>query len=351
MYGDDNLFESMVNDFEAVENDPKKNIEEKRFKVEYIAAGGKYVTTNVGAPSEGQVEAVLKDIEGENNVRKIVSIESVTDEAKVDEAEDVCGHCGYEGEMGEIEDTDDSGNVGVFPKCPKCGERASDIALYWKDKDDADEMCGKKHEAIVDEEEVKEGVTKQDLLDIANTRLGWAVAEQLKPILDDPTVDGIENAELNHNAVKMIYHFVKDRDDEWSKDATMAIIDWVEEGYGDPEILEAEESNKGNRMYGDKTEFENRINDFEAIEADEKKDEEIVEEEAPVDEDSEVDKEDGWPGHELNLDLPKHVLKELQDAWELIGSHDSDSEVRIMADEKAAIYYEAWEKAPEDARR
>ena len=85
------------------------------------------------------------------------------------------------------------------------------------------------------ESKVDEDV-KSDLIDIGKSKLGWAVAEQLK---DDPTVDGIESAELNSNAVRMIYQFLKPRPEEEAKEATEAIEEWVEEGYGDPDVLES----------------------------------------------------------------------------------------------------------------
>ena len=87
-----------------------------------------------------------------------------------------------------------------------------------------------------EKEAVKE--SSSDLVDIANTRLGWSVAEQLKSILDNPTPTGIEDAELNSNAVRLIYRFLKNRSEEEAKAAVEAIEDWVKEGLGDPDVLE-----------------------------------------------------------------------------------------------------------------
>lgn len=91
--------------------------------------------------------------------------------------------------------------------------------------------------------EVKED-TKSDLVDIANTRLGWAVAEQLKSILDNPTPEGIEDAELNANAIRLIYDFLRSKPDKLSLEAKAAIEDWVEKGWGDPSVLESEEADE-----------------------------------------------------------------------------------------------------------
>lgn len=63
-------------DEEELPRESKKiKVNEKQFIVNYITAGGGHREVTVGAPSEEEVESILKDAVGYNNVRKIVSIE------------------------------------------------------------------------------------------------------------------------------------------------------------------------------------------------------------------------------------------------------------------------------------
>jgi len=87
--------------------------------------------------------------------------------------------------------------------------------------------------------------SRSDLVDICSARCGWAVADQLEKILENPTAEGIDAANLNQNAVKMIYELVEFRKDEESVLVKNAIESWVKEGFGDPKVIEsklAEES-------------------------------------------------------------------------------------------------------------
>lgn len=58
---------------------------------------------------------------------------------------------------------------------------------------------------------------EKDLLDIAENRMGWAVAEQLKHVLEGKPFD-----DQNPNALRMISDFLKGRDDE-------ELADWAAE--------------------------------------------------------------------------------------------------------------------------
>jgi len=78
-----------------------------------------------------------------------------------------------------------------------------------------------------------------DLVDIANSRLGWAVAQQLEKILENPTSEGIDEAGLNLNAIKLIYQLVKTRKDDESELVKSAIEAWVEAGFGPSEVVES----------------------------------------------------------------------------------------------------------------
>ena len=91
---------------------------------------------------------------------------------------------------------------------------------------------------VLDEEEV-------DLIAICESQEGWAVAEQLGNILiatQSPAskwAEEIEAADLNPNAVRIIYDFCSKRRDrfEAADRVCTAIEMWVEEGYGDVDVL------------------------------------------------------------------------------------------------------------------
>lgn len=127
------------------------------------------------------------------------------------------------------------------PVCKKCNKKhwPFEKCSVKKSEEKPTKESVEADEAEKEKEEVKEN--SSDLVDIANSRLGWAVAEQLKKILDVPTAEGIDDAELNPNAVRMIYRFVADRTDDDSETAKAAIEDWVEDGLGDPSVLEGKE--------------------------------------------------------------------------------------------------------------
>jgi len=105
---------------------------------------------------------------------------------------------------------------------------------YYDEKDNRVVLVKKESSESKTNEDVK-----SDLVDICRSREGWAVAEQLKKILENPTVDGIEDAELNHNAIRLIYRFLKRRSEEEATEAAEAIEDWVEADYGDPDIIKS----------------------------------------------------------------------------------------------------------------
>jgi len=82
--------------------------------------------------------------------------------------------------------------------------------------------------------------SSQDLVDILATHEGWAVAEQFKKILDNPTSEGIEDAELNPNAVRIIYRFLNKRaGDVTADEVAEAIEKWVEKGWGPEDVIES----------------------------------------------------------------------------------------------------------------
>ncbi len=197
MFGDDNLFEKLVRDGEAVEADENKNVDEA-------------------------VRGELPNYDYDTSDEELSRIYTMADELYVNASD---------------EDKDYLQKV------------MDEIMLFTnqheRDKElDAMELGRPTGESKTNEKaRTKEGIkqeikdTKRDLLDIANTRLGWAVAEQLKTILDNPTKEGIEDGELNSNAVKLIYDFLRSKPDKLSLEAKAAIEDWVEEGWGDPDVL------------------------------------------------------------------------------------------------------------------
>ena len=169
-----------------------------------------------------------------------------------------------------------------------------DSTLFEGQMKDFQEIENDPNKNVDGQDEVKKD-TKSDLLDIANTQLGWAVADQLKKILENPNKYGIDDADLNPNAVKMIYKFVYRRDDEDSQAVRVAIEDWVEEGWGDPDVLGGlepresktnkeevkEEENKVDTVSNDPS-FERTVDEFAQIENDtnknvDERDEELLE--------------------------------------------------------------------------
>jgi hypothetical protein len=90
-----------------------------------------------------------------------------------------------------------------------------------------------------------EEISREDYLDIANSRLGWAVAQQLKSILDATTPEDIEDAELNHNAIRMIYRFALNRTDDLSAQIVDALEAWEYAEYGELGESKVEEGSGG----------------------------------------------------------------------------------------------------------
>lgn len=78
-----------------------------------------------------------------------------------------------------------------------------------------------------------------DLVDRCKARYGWVAAKQLKTILDNPTADGIEGAILDKNVLRIVYKFLKQREEEVAVEATKAIEDWVKEYEEPPSVLES----------------------------------------------------------------------------------------------------------------
>jgi hypothetical protein len=105
----------------------------------------------------------------------------------------------------------------------------------WYNEDEYQIILLKK---AVESKEVNEDES-DDLVSILSTKEGWAVAEQAKRIFENPTAEGIEDAELNANAVKYIYRFLKTRNESLAVEAREAIEDWVDRDWGDPAVLES----------------------------------------------------------------------------------------------------------------
>lgn len=270
MLGEDTLFERQLKDFQEIENDPNRNVDEREdlLRDQRLYALELLTTTKLNNP---QIQRKLQDKFGldaeeseevlnfalgeEDGIGESKTNEQGDDLAKVDEDFEK-----FEGKGIELGDTvqimDLEGNTTPVPEATVYamdealgddGDMHLTIEVTGSDNEDEQEwyredqyqiiLLKKVGESETDEQEVKED-TKSDLLDIANSKLGWAVAEQLKSILDTPSPEGIEEAELNHNAIRMIYRFLKERPEAEAKNAVEAIEWWVDEGYGDPDIIE-----------------------------------------------------------------------------------------------------------------
>lgn len=69
MYGDDNLFESMINDFEAIEKDPNKNIEEQReISVGWDINGKKLTKGDMAFTDDGKVQGKVVAVWNDGSV-------------------------------------------------------------------------------------------------------------------------------------------------------------------------------------------------------------------------------------------------------------------------------------------
>ncbi|MHA1288850.1 MAG: hypothetical protein ACTSPB_15775, partial [Candidatus Thorarchaeota archaeon] len=184
------------------------------------------MTTGNDANFENLIDKIAKDVDADE--------QEVTESAEVDDTDSIVESV-EENAMGSTEDTPFNQTLHEFQKV----ELDPD-----KNKDDGSSDITPAQAVTVFEKTLEkcqhaldESEEWSDLVAIAKSKLGWAVAQQMEKILEDPTADGIEAAELNTNAVEMIYKFVGPRTDSSSKEVAQAIQDWVEEGYGDPSIL------------------------------------------------------------------------------------------------------------------
>jgi len=278
MYGDETLFEKQIRDFEAIEKDPNRNVDEQEevntigVLASKLISGGyvqvddpELVTKDLALLTDDELDQLEKAVAADDKEKidlLMVEIDKRIPESKTNEDVVSSEQRRSESQVGKF---------GVF------GYDENDNNVYWKHFDTdteargaavelARELNGKslayievwqadeegrfgvsgepvwkrsfEDELATDESKTNEDV-KSDLVDLANARLGWAVAEQLKSILADPTVNGIEEAELNTNAVRMIYQFLNGRTEVEAKEAVKAIEEWVEEGYGDLSVLES----------------------------------------------------------------------------------------------------------------
>lgn len=122
----------------------------------------------------------------------------------------------------------------VHTREPLPPEKESEVEILTsEEKEEAEEVFGEEmEESKVDE-------TKgSDLVSILRSEKGWAVAEQFQSIVDNPTPKGIDDAELNYNAIRIIYRFLVGRQDEESEELATVIKKWVDIGWGDPSVLE-----------------------------------------------------------------------------------------------------------------
>ena len=149
-------------------------------------------------------------------------------------------------------------------KCPECGSEKvvedntsvderikqafKEVAKGTPVKEVADRLFGKRvnearwtardFEGVLGEEEI-------DLIAMCESWEGWAVAAQLGDILlatQSPAsrwAERIEDAELNPSAIAVIYGFCSRRRDRYeaADRVCRAIEMWVEEGYGDTDVL------------------------------------------------------------------------------------------------------------------
>jgi hypothetical protein len=283
----------------------EEEVTEKRFKVKYIAAGGKHVTVEVGAPSEDKVEGVLKDMEGEDNVREIESIELVEDvnEEEVVKAKGTKMYGDntlYENMVNDFEAIEKDPNKNVEENV----EEKKDEPKELKPKHSGEKMKKLEEDEEADSESESKGdEVKEETLhpaeEVKEEEVDEETNEQLTPHSDNILFiqpgsfsDGFDllTTKEGSNQATVIFKFVSE---EAADAAGSKVADAIGGTYVGPHDPRRDRKRKS---------------------------------EEPV-ESKEV--REGYAA-----DLDAETLTALKDAWELIGTYDDDAHVRSMASEK-----------------